>query len=182
MNRTSGHFVSALLWMALSIGCTVAVQAADVPTNLPSTRVAAADPQLIAFKQAIRSKYDLKERAFAAHDVETIVTRFYAADAITAGEGSNVAVGRDQIRADYQKEEFKYRIKFDSVYTFVDGDAGWDWADFGFFSTDGTKKLATVGMVVLWAKVNGQWMCKGEFYVTGSLRAGKLGPLPTAAK
>ena len=45
----------------------------------------------VAFKQAIRKLYDLKERAWTKGDVESIVTSFYAPDAISVGQGNPVA-------------------------------------------------------------------------------------------
>jgi ketosteroid isomerase-like protein len=61
------------------------------------------DAELAAFKQAIRAKYDLKEKAFAAHDAETIVTKFYTADVVSVGEGKGVFIGRDATRPLYQE-------------------------------------------------------------------------------
>ena len=51
-------------------------------------------PELAAFKAAIREKYDLKEKAFAAHDPEPILTKFYAEDAMSVGVGSGGRIER----------------------------------------------------------------------------------------
>lgn len=181
MNRTATRFVSASLALALSIGCAIAVRAADAPTSPGATPIAADTAQLAAFKRAIRSKYDLKEKAWLARDAETVATRFYAADAVMTGQSAKVSVGRDQIRSELQKDVNGDKVKVTSVYTFVDGSAGWDWADFDVLAADGTIK-DSAAMLVLWAKVDGQWMCKGEFWATGSLRAGKLGRPSTTPK
>ena len=56
--------------------------------------------EIESFKRAIRKLYDLKEKAWAAGDAESIVTKFYSPDAISVGEGDpNTIVGRDQFRA-----------------------------------------------------------------------------------
>lgn len=138
------------------------------------------DAELAAFKQAIRAKYDLKERAFAAHDAETIVTKFYTADVISVGEGEGVYVGRDQIRPLYVDVVRNNKVKIESVHTFVKGDAGWDWTDFHVYPTDGKTAPFTFAILFLWTKIDGQWMCKGDFFVNGSLAKGKLTPPPAA--
>jgi hypothetical protein len=68
----------------------------------------------------------------------------------------------------------------ESVYTFVKGDAGWDWADFHVYPTDGKTAPFTFAILFLWAHIDGQWMCKGDFFVTGSLKDGKLTAAPAA--
>ena len=131
---------------------------------------AAPDQELAAFKQAIRAKYDLKERAFAAHDAETIVTRFYTEDVVSVGEGEGVFVGRDQIRPLYQDVVKNNHVKVESIHTFVKGDAGWDWADFHVYPTDGKTQPFTFAILFLWTRVNGEWMCKGDSFIKGSFK------------
>jgi len=162
MNRA--HFVNASLLMALLIGCTVAVRAADVPTNLASTRGAADDPKLAAFKQAIRAKYDLKERAYAAHDVETIVTRFYAADAIRPVRAQTLLSAA--IKSGPITKRRPSRTRSNSTPSTRSSMAMQDGIGqtFGFFSTDGTKKVATVG-----------WWCFGrKLTVSGCARVSTM--------
>ena len=143
----------------------------SAPLNAAAARAAAAadSPALRAFRKAIRAQYDLKEKAFAAHDAETIVTRFYSPDVISVGEGEGIFVGRDAIRPLYQQVVKDSLVKIDSVYTFVDGNAGWDWAD--FHVTPGKDKPFTFAILFLWAKVDGKWICKGDFFIKGSFRA-----------
>ena len=128
------------------------------------------DPALAAFKQAIRAKYDLKEKAFAAHDAETIVTRFYTDDVVSVGEGEGVFIGRDAIRPLYQEVVKNNEVKVESIRTFVKGDAGWDWADFHVYPTDGKTEPFTFAILFLWTRVNGEWMCKGDSFVKGSFK------------
>ena len=159
--------------------------AANPPATPAAARQAASadSPELAAFKKAIRAKYDLKEKAFANHDAETIVTQFYAPDVISVEGGSNggIYVGRDQIRPLYERVVKDSLVKVDSVYTYVNGNAGWDWTDFHVRFTDGKTKPFTFALLFLWAKENGQWICKGDYFVTGSFRTGKLAsePAPT---
>jgi ketosteroid isomerase-like protein len=152
----------------------------SVPKNAAAAKAAASpdSPELQTFKKAIRAKYALKEKAFAAHDAETIVTKFYSADAISVGEGEGIFIGRDQIRPLYQEVVKDNAVRIDSVYTFVSGNAGWDWAD--FHVTPAKGKPFTFAILFLWAKVDGEWTCKGDFFVNGSFRSGKLAPPPAS--
>src|SRR5689334_15395720 len=154
------------------------------PANAAAARKAASpeSPELAAFKKAIRAKYDLKEKAFANHDVETILTKFYTPDVISV-EGTpdgGIYVGREQIRPLYERVVKDSLVKVDSVHTFVNGDSGWDWADFQVRFPDGKTKPFTFAILFLWTKVNGEWMCKGDYFVMGSFREGKLAKEPAA--
>jgi hypothetical protein len=165
---------------AMAVGLTllvcnsVASQPDSVPASAEAAKAAASadSPELKAFKRAIAAKYALKEKSFAAHDAETIVTQFYSADVISVGEGEGIFIGRDQIRPLYQEVVKDNLVKIDSVYTYVSGNAGWDWAD--FHVTPATGEPFTFAILFLWARVNGEWMCKGDFFLNGSFREGKL--------
>lgn len=177
-----------LALIGFAAACWIAqgsAMAANTPTTAAAAKRAAStdSPELAAFKKAIRAKYDLKEKAFASHDAETIVTQFYAPDVISVEGGPNggIYVGRDQIRPLYERVVKDSLVKVDSVYTYVNGNAGWDWTDFHVRFTDGKTKPFTFALLFLWARENGQWICKGDYFVTGSFRTGKLSaePAPT---
>jgi hypothetical protein len=178
------------LWVLIAVSAafstaTGSVLAANAPkTPTAAKQAASADsPELAAFKKAIRAKYDMKEKAFANHDAETIVTQFYSPDVISVEGGANggIYVGRDQIRPLYERVVKDSLVKVESVYTYVNGNAGWDWTDFHVRFTDGKTKPFTFALLFLWAKENGQWICKGDYFVTGSFRTGKLAPEPAPA-
>jgi ketosteroid isomerase-like protein len=164
---------------------TTSLAESPVPADVASARVAAASlpasDELTAFKKAIRAKYVLKERAFANHDADTIVRQFYTPDVISVGQGEGIYVGSEQIRPLYEEVVKTNKVKVDSIYTFVKGDAGWDWADFHVYPTDGKTAPFTFAVLFLWARIDGDWMCKGDFFVTGSLKDGKLTPPPQPA-
>jgi ketosteroid isomerase-like protein len=155
--------------------------ATAVPADVGSARVAAANlpasAELTAFKKAIRAKYALKEQAFADHDAETIVRQFYTPDVISVGQGEGIFIGSERILPLYQEVVKTNKVKVESIYTFVKGDAGWDWADFHVYPTDGKTAPFTFAILFLWTRISGEWMCKGDFFVTGSLKDGKLAPL-----
>jgi hypothetical protein len=136
-------------------------------------------PELSAFKKAIRAKYDMKEKAFAAGDAKTIVTRFYAEDAQSVGEGYGMFHGRRDLWPLYTQAVKELNVKVISMHTVVSGTAGWDWADFEVTPKDPKEKPFTLAILFLWQKINGDWVCKGDFYVHGSFKTGKLAP-PTA--
>lgn len=131
-----------------------------------------------AFKQAIRRLYDLKERAWAAGDAETIVTRFYSADAVSVGEGDpNTLVGREDFRKAYrQYVKDVPKIRIESMRSYANGNAGWDWAN--FYSEPLPEKRSMyppspIRILFTFAKERGQWICKGDIFVNG-----KFPPLP----
>jgi uncharacterized protein (TIGR02246 family) len=139
----------------------------------------AADPQdLVTFKQEIRRLYDLKERAWAAGDAETIVTKFYAPDAVSVGEGDpGTMVGREQFRETYRKYvKDVTSVRIESVRTVVNGNAGWDWTN--FYATVRPEKAREyppplVRVLFLWSREGGHWVCKGDVFVNGGFK----GPL-----
>jgi uncharacterized protein (TIGR02246 family) len=148
-----------------------AVPAASAPAAAPNS----AGPELAAFKKAIRELYDLKERAWAAGDAETIVTRFYAPDAVSIGEGDpTTMVGREQFRATYrQYVKDVTSVRIESVRTVVNGAAGWDWTN--FYATVRPEKAKDyppplVRVLFLWSKQNGRWICKGDVFVNGGFK------------
>jgi len=127
---------------------------------------AAADAELAAFKQAIRMKYDMKEKAFRERDGETIVTSFYAEDVISIGEGSPLHRGRDELRKLYQMPEvINSDVRIVPFETHVNGNAGWDWVDFHVKPADPAVAPFTFKMLFLWERIGGEWWCKGDMYV-----------------
>jgi ketosteroid isomerase-like protein len=129
--------------------------------------VAAADSaELASFRQAIRAKYDMKEKAFHVRDGEAIVTKFYAEDVVSAGEGSTLHRGREELRKLYQTPEvIQNEVRIVSFHTHVNGNAGWDWADFHVTPADRKVAPFTFKILFLWEKVHGEWWCKGDMYV-----------------
>src|SRR4030088_3226226 len=101
-------------------------------------------------RQSARSTTSKSEPS-KSHDAETIVTQFYSSDVISVGQGEGVYIGRDQIRPLYQEVVKGNKVKVDSIYTFVRGDAGWDWADFHVYPTDGKTAPFTFAILFLWA-------------------------------
>jgi hypothetical protein len=122
--------MARVAWLALLSATLLTsspmASAESAPADAAAAKVAASSDsaELRAFKRAIGRKYALKEKAFAAHDAETIVTQFYSADVISVGEGEGIFIGRDQIRPLYQEVVKDNLVKIDSVYTYVSGNAG----------------------------------------------------------
>lgn len=170
--------------LLLSMGASFAATQQDAAPA--SSFAAAAAPthegkELQAFRKAIRARYDQKEKDWAAGNAEGIVSGFYDKDVLSVGEAEGMFFGRDQIRPQYLENVKKYTVKIDSVRSYVNGNAGWDWADFIVTPRDAGEKPVTLAMVFLWSKVDGKWICKGESFVFGSLRTGKLEPMTAAA-
>lgn len=168
---TLGVMGSALSALALWIAGAVVFAG-------PQAAAAAAEPdpaELAAFKNAIRQLYDLKERAWAAGDAETIVTKFYAPDAVSIGEGDpGTLVGREQFRETYRKYvKDVTSVRIESVRTVVNGNAGWDWTN--FYATVRPQKAKEyppplVRVLFLWSREGGHWICKGDVFVSGGFK------------
>jgi ketosteroid isomerase-like protein len=177
--------VAGLFALLPGIACAQAAATPAAPATAAAARAAVAtvsdSPQLAAFRKAISAKYKLKERAFAAHDAETIVSKFYTEDVISVGEGEGIFVGREQIRPLYQDVVKDNTVRIESVHTYVNGNAGWDWADFHVTPADSKTKPFTFAILFLWAKIDGEWMCKGDYFMNGSFRSGRLTPPPLPA-
>ena len=181
-NKLLASSIAAMLCMAGTLATAEPVQGAPASAAAAKTASSPESPELAAFKKAIQVRYAIKERAFAEHDAETIVTQFYTADVVSVGDSEGIFVGRDQIRPLYQEVVKNSKVKIDSVYTFVNGNTGWDWADFNVTPTDGKTKPFTFAILFLWTKIHGVWMCKGDFFVRGSFRSGKLEPPEAPAR
>ena len=130
--------------------------------------------ELSAFKAAIKAQYDLKVKAFAEKDANTIVDRFYSQDVISTGEGEEVMVGREAIRPMYAKVVQQSNVEIESVYTRVSGKLGWDWANFKVKPRDPSEKPFTFKIVFLWEKVNGKWICTGDMFTVGDMHDAKI--------
>lgn len=130
--------------------------------------------ELAAFKSAIKAQYDLKVKAFAEKDANTIVDKFYSRDVISTGEGEEVMVGREAIRPMYEKVVQQSDVEIESVYTRVSGKLGWDWANFKVKPRDPSEKPFTFKIVFLWEKINGKWICTGDMFTVGDMHDAKI--------
>jgi uncharacterized protein (TIGR02246 family) len=158
--RTVGLLSCVFIFCEIALGGT------------PVTPVASHATDLDSFKKAIRELYDVKEKAWARGDAETIVTKFYAPDAISVGEGdANTMVGQEQFRTAYRRYVTDVTsVRIESVRTVVNGNAGWDWAN--FYHTPKPDKAkdyppSPIRILFLWSKEHGKWICKGEAFVNG---------------
>ncbi len=167
---------SALLAATASFCLLFVVSAPVAFAAARAAKKSSADLSLSAFKRSIRRLYAMKERAWAAGDVKTIVDRFYAPDAVSVGEGEpNVVVGRAQFMTAYRgylRDITSVRIE--SVRAFVNGNAGWDWANFYFTPKPKVAKEyppSPIRILFLWSKTHGHWVCEGEMFVNGKFKS-----------
>ena len=154
----------------------LAVASAAVPTIAASQPVAevGAVPapkaaELSAFQAATRKLYAMKEKAFAEGRVDPIVKRFYAANAVSVGPEGKPYEGRAAYFENYQKVVPTYNVKVEPVHAYVNGNAGWEWANFRVRPKDphSTEKPFSFVILFLWTKVKGEWVCAGDSYVVG---------------
>jgi ketosteroid isomerase-like protein len=130
----------------------------------------AGDTELESFKKAIRAKYDMKEAAFANNDPKPILENFYTSDVISVGPDGTTHMGTEGIRPVYE-EVITGNVKVESIYTHVNGDAGWDWVNFHVDPAEEGAEPFSFKMVFLWTKIDGEWWSKGEMYVMGEFKA-----------
>lgn len=125
------------------------------------------EAELVAFKKAIRAKYDMKEQAFRDNDPEPILTRFYAENVISTDNEGITHIGREALRPIYEEVIGSF-VKIDSFNTYVNGGAGWDWVNFHVsFPPEADMKPFTFKMLFLWERIDGEWWSRGEMYVLG---------------
>lgn len=137
--------------------------------SLVSTPVSAADStELEVFKEEIRKKYDLKERGYATNDAELIVTQFYAPEGVVStGEGYDVYLGSEGLRRVFAAV-IKYTVEIESVHTHVNGDMGYDWANYLVYDENKEEPFEKYRILFLWEKIDGEWFVKGDMYVFGT--------------
>ncbi|MCW5660315.1 MAG: nuclear transport factor 2 family protein [Burkholderiaceae bacterium] len=162
--------------LSIALACLVAAAslpvAAAAPTPAAAPRAESADLQ--AFKKAIRAKYDLKEKAWAAQDHVGLVKGFYSPHAFTAAEGEPkfYAQGREQFLELYKTfVADTTKIRIESVHTHVNGNMGWDWTNFhADVKPEKVKDYppSPVRILFVWEKINGQWMCAGDVVLLGT--------------
>ncbi|MEQ9397053.1 YybH family protein [Haliea sp.] len=124
--------------------------------------------QLAHFKAAIETKYSLKEAAFAAADATPIIENFYTDDVIATDNEGKTLFGRAAIRPLYEGLVQDFNVSVESVHTYVNGDAGWDWANFHVVPKDPQAQGFSFKILFLWERIDGEWWCKGDMYVLGA--------------
>lgn len=127
--------------------------------------------ELAAFKAAIQARYDLKARAFANDDPTPILEEFYSADVISTDAEGNTYIGTAGIRPMYEQVVTGHTVRVESIYPHVNGDVGWDWANFHVTPDDPSEKPFTLKILFLWERIDGEWICKGDIYVPGRFEA-----------
>lgn len=155
--------------LGLSFARAGALAAVIVTPGFLAPGVMAGTPEeTAAFKAAIRAKYDMKEAAFAANDPEPILTRFYSEEVISTDPEGHTHVGRDALRPVYN-EVIVNDVSIESYNSVVNGNAGWDWANFNVMPPAGSGvKPFTFKMLFLWERdEDGEWWSHGEMYVNG---------------
>lgn len=165
LNTCGGFLVVALAFMLSACEQPTSVNTASAPA---AAELAISPAQELAeFKAAIRKKYDMKEQAFRDNDPEPILTKFYSESVISTDPEGKTKVGRAELAPVYA-EVIGFEVKVESFKTVVNGDAGWDWANFHVIIPPGVDmEPFTFKMLFLWERIDGEWWSHGEMYVLG---------------
>lgn len=165
------------LWLSVLVASVPMAATAGAEPAAPRAQAAqSATPALQAFKKAIRAKYDLKEKAWAARDAEGLVRGFYSPTAFAAAEGEPgfFMQGRQQFLETYKTYVADTtRVRIESVHTHVNGNMGWDWAN--FYADVKPEKAkdyppSPVRILFVWEKNNGEWFCAGDVVLLGQFK------------
>jgi len=171
------HSLQKLI-LPLFVACaTIDAAAMPEPTRASAEQPPTSSPALQAFRKAIRAKYDLKERAWAAQDADGLVKGFYSPDAFSAAEGEPTffARGRTQFLELYKTfVADTTKVRIESVHTHVNGNMGWDWTN--FYADVKPEKVkdyppSPVRILFVWERINGQWFCAGDVVLLGVFEA-----------
>ncbi len=125
------------------------------------------------FRSAINEKYALKEAAFADGNALPIIEEFYSDDVIATDSDGKTLFGRAEIKPLYEGLVQEFNVRVESMHTHVNGDAGWDWANFHVTPKDPDADGFSFKILFLWERKEGEWWCKGDIYVLGAFGAEK---------
>ena len=134
---------------------------------LSASAGAAGSAELDMFRKAIRAQYDLKEKGFADDDPAVIVEQFYSEDVFSVGPDGIGHSGREELRKVYNEVVPTSTVRVESFRSAVDGNSGWDWANFYVTPDDAAEKPFSFVILFLWEKRGGKWWCVGDIYVLG---------------
>ena len=141
---------------------------------IATIKASAGNIELEEFQAQIRTKYDMKEAAFAANDPEPILTRFYHPQVISTGPDGSTHLGREELRPIYN-EVIGGDVRLESYRSFTRGDAGWDWVNFHVTPpAEANQEPFTFKMLFLWAREAGEWWSHGEMYVVGKFELDRI--------
>ncbi|MCR8924262.1 hypothetical protein NO559_15900 [Dasania sp. GY-MA-18] len=143
------------------------MSAANADSKTVDIKGGASDKALQAFKQAIRKKYDLKERAFKENDVMGLVDGFYAKNALLVEE-KKVVNGYEQVVKMYEElVPGAKSVGIQSNYTYLskEGSVGYDYTTFHVSLVDGNE--FDLKLLFIWEKINGEWFCISDMYIPG---------------
>ena len=126
--------------------------------------------ELAKFNKAIRTQYDLKEKAFADNSPDVIVEQFYSEDVFSVDNEGHVHSGREALRSIYREVVPGHGVRIVSTRPHVDGNSGWDWANFYVTPDDPSQQPFSFIILFLWENRDGKWWCIGDIYVVGEIK------------
>ena len=137
--------------------------------------VSQAATEMAAFRAAIDAKYALHVAAFEAGDPEPILNHFFTEDALWEYAGYPRRVGRAELRELFDAVIAKDRVAVRSIRSFVNGDCGWDYADYPVTPRDPAVAPWVFRQMFYWVRREGDWLvnaCIGFTLPAAAAQAG----------
>lgn len=133
------------------------IRAPDVPPVARGDEDALT-PEQRAFASALRERYAIHVKAMDAADVESLLS-FFTDDAIWVGSGWPTRAGRSQLRELFTEVAGTATVVCRSLYTYVDGDTGWDFVDYAVTPRDPSVTPWIFRTAFQWVRREGSWLC-----------------------
>lgn len=111
-----------------------------------------------AFRKAIAIKYALHVEAFENCDPEPILTQFFTRDALWEYAGYPRQTGRQALRELFETVIHADTVTVRSIQSFVQGDAGWDYADYFVTPRDTRTPPWVFRQIFCWVRLDGDWL------------------------
>lgn len=115
--------------------------------------------ELGAFRAAIAERCQWHVDAFLAGNADALVEGFFTEDAVWTGPGFPDARGHEQLKAMFAGVVGKQTVSFNSEYSSVYGDVGWNIATYPVTPHDSDAAPFTFRPLFVWVRRGDEWRC-----------------------
>lgn len=119
--------------------------------------MAGSESELLAFKDAIRKKYEIHCQCFDNRDAAPLFTEFFTKDALWSGQDYPEQRGESQMRPFFDEVTANYTVACKSMVTYVNGDSGWDYVQYPVQPRNSDEESWIFRVMFYWVRVDGDW-------------------------